>query len=185
MLTEPITTKGNWGERKKILAPLQGHCLCCLERERDENGAPTLGFIRPRQINKLIIEQDSSTWTEEDLAKLRQDSLFELAPKHELEKLPFTFKYHFFCDHDGCSGHKLSCTDWEMGELFRKCRNDYGADWEPKFRERYEADMTEKNDTHFFVGTLHGHPNRWIIIGLFYPPKPVQKPQESLSLFDP
>jgi hypothetical protein len=29
--------------------------------------------------------------------------------------------------------------------------------------------MIEKLDTHFFVGTLHQHPNRWIIVGLFYP----------------
>jgi hypothetical protein len=31
--------------------------------------------------------------------------------------------------------------------------------------------MLNKNDTHFFVGTIHGHPQTWIIIGLFYPPK--------------
>jgi len=31
--------------------------------------------------------------------------------------------------------------------------------------------MINKNDTHFIVGTVHGHPKEWIIIGLFYPPK--------------
>ncbi len=31
--------------------------------------------------------------------------------------------------------------------------------------------MIEKNDTHFYVGTLHHHPNIWIIVGLFYPRK--------------
>jgi hypothetical protein len=32
--------------------------------------------------------------------------------------------------------------------------------------------MIEKNETHFFVGTVHKHPASWIIIGLFYPPRP-------------
>ncbi len=30
--------------------------------------------------------------------------------------------------------------------------------------------MIEKKDTHFFMGTMHGHPGVWIIVGLFYPP---------------
>ena len=30
--------------------------------------------------------------------------------------------------------------------------------------------MINQKDLHFFVGTVAGHPHRWIIIGLFYPP---------------
>lgn len=44
-------------------------------------------------------------------------------------------------------------------------------DWETPFRQRYETEMIEKNDTHFYVGTIHQHPRTWIIVGLFYPPK--------------
>jgi hypothetical protein len=40
----------------------------------------------------------------------------------------------------------------------------------------YERDMIERNDTSFFVGTVNNHPNRWIIVGLFYPPKPKTDP---------
>src|SRR5262249_50758283 len=39
------------------------------------------------------------------------------------------------------------------------------------FRQRFETDMTNKFDTHFLVGTIHQHPNNWIIVGLFHPPK--------------
>jgi len=63
------------------------------------------------------------------------------------------------------------CTDWEMGQAYRRWRRDYGADWERVFRQRFEAEMIDKFDTHFFVGTVHQHPNNWIIVGLFYPPK--------------
>ena len=50
-------------------------------------------------------------------------------------------------------------------------RTQYGADWEAAFRSKFETDMIDKLDTHFFVGTIHQHPSRWIIVGLFYPPK--------------
>jgi hypothetical protein len=40
------------------------------------------------------------------------------------------------------------------------------------FRQRYERDMIEKNDTHFYVGNIHQHPDNWLIVGLFYPPMP-------------
>jgi hypothetical protein len=64
----------------------------------------------------------------------------------------------------------MMCTDWEMGESFRRWKRKYKADWEAAFRQRYETDMITKRDTHFYVGTMHGHPNNWIIVGLFYPP---------------
>ena len=47
------------------------------------------------------------------------------------------------------------------------------AGWEAKFRQRFETEMIQKNDTHFFVGTIHQHPGSWIIVGLFYPPRPL------------
>ena len=65
----------------------------------------------------------------------------------------------------------MMCTDWEMGEAYRHWRRKYGNEWEVKFRERFETEMIEKNDTHFYAGNLHQFPNAWIVIGLFYPPQ--------------
>jgi hypothetical protein len=65
----------------------------------------------------------------------------------------------------------MICTDWEMGQAYRAWRKEYGDDWEAKFRQRFETEMIEKNDTHFFVGTMHQNPGSWIIVGLFYPPR--------------
>jgi hypothetical protein len=64
----------------------------------------------------------------------------------------------------------MSCTDWEMGQSYRRWRRDYGDEWQNAFRQKYEREMIEKLDTHFYVGTIHQHPKNWIIIGLFYPP---------------
>jgi hypothetical protein len=47
----------------------------------------------------------------------------------------------------------------------------YPTNWEEKFRQKFEDEMIDRFDTHFFVGTIHQHPNAWIIIGLYSPLK--------------
>ena len=159
----------NWAARKKLIYPLLFHCLCCLERTRSEQSFPTLGIFKPRVIRRFLIEPDEPRWTPDQLARLRQQSLFDAPPAKELEKIPFKFKYEFQCDETSCPGHELSCTDWEISESYRKWRRLYGGNWKTKLRERYETDMILRNDTHFYVGTLHAYPSTWIIVGLFYP----------------
>jgi hypothetical protein len=56
-----------------------------------------------------------------------------------------------------------------MVQSYRNFRKGYGDDWQNKFRQKYEHEMIKLYDTHFYVGTLHGHPSTWIIVGLFYP----------------
>ena len=166
-----VSSKNKWAERKRLLFPLRAHCLCCLQQQRDKDGWPTLGLFRPAAIQRLVVEPDEPQWSPQQLARLRQFSLFKVAPAQELEKIPYKFKYEFRCDDDQCSGHSISCTDWEMGESYRKWRREYRHLWEQKFRQKYEREMIDLNDTHFYVGTLHGYPATWIIVGLFYPRK--------------
>jgi hypothetical protein len=118
-----------------------------------------------------VIRPDAESWSDSQLAILRQQDLFVSLPKQELEKIPFSFLYEFRCEEESCPGHKATCTDWEMAESYRKWKAKYGNAWEEKFRLRYEAQMISKFDTHFFVGTVHQHPGSWIIVGLFYPPR--------------
>lgn len=163
-----------------MVLPLQAHCLCCLIRQRDANGHPTLGFFRPAAIDRLTITEEDPNWTPAQAATLKQGHLFVDPPERELEKIPFSFRYEFRCDEADCKGHKIICTDWEMGESYRKWKAKYGDQWEDKFRQRYEREMIEKNDTHFYVGTIHQHPHVWIIVGLFYPPRVEQDRQAGL-----
>jgi hypothetical protein len=168
-----VDTSRGWKERKEVVFPLRAHCLCCLVRQRNRDGHPTLGVFRPKAIEKLVIEADTPTWSQKQLNELRQGHLFTKGPKEELEKIPFKFKYRFRCECPRCNGHTLICVDWEMAESYRKWHKDYGDKWEEKFRQRYEKEMIEKYDTHFYVGTVHVHPHTWIIVGLFYPPRSV------------
>ncbi|MGH9445375.1 MAG: hypothetical protein ACRD3O_06590 [Terriglobia bacterium] len=175
-----LGTANDWQARKAIVLPLQAHCLCCLVKKRNSDGYPTLGIFRPRSIDGLVVARHGNTWSAAQLAALRQGHLFLENPTKELEKIPFKFSYKFTCEDADCKGHRLMCADWEMAELYRKCATDYGNAWEEKFRQRYETEMIHKNDTHFYVGTVHGHPGSWIIVGLFYPPHP----SGNLRLFD-
>lgn len=171
LLGAPLSSERGWKARKDVVLPLQAHCLCCLKAERDIKGSPTLGLFRPKSIERLIIKEMEPTWTDDEQRILSQDTLFQSGPREKLEKVPYKFTYQFTCDHHSCPGHNLSCTDWEMGAAWRKWRDEYGDEWEGKFRQKFEAEMIEKFDTHFFVGTVHGNPKSWIIVGLFYPPR--------------
>jgi hypothetical protein len=169
---EQITSANEWRARREIIKPLIKPSMCGLQRERDAKGSPTLGLFKPARIKRLVIEETANSgWTQQELAKLRQTLLFQTAPSRMLEKLPFEFRYEFECSEPGCTGHKMLCTDWEIGESYRRWRKQYRNNWEHKFRLRYEDQMITKSDTHFFVGTVHQHPDRWIIVGLFYPPR--------------
>jgi hypothetical protein len=172
IITKPMPTDNNWEARKRFILPLRAQSLCDLQKKRDADGFPTLGFVRPKQITRLTIKPTRPTWTSGELAKLRQENLFQKAPTEELEKVPFDFVYNFVCEHSACGGHEMKCTDWEMGESWRRWRDKYGEKkWEAKFRQRYENEMSLRNDTHFYVGTVHQHPGSWIVVGLFYPRK--------------
>jgi hypothetical protein len=169
-VSDVLPSDNEWEARKALIFPLKSLSLCELRRLRDQNGQPTLGLFKPAKIRRLIIEPDDPDWTEQQRQALQQLDLFNAEPPEELEKIPFKFSYEFDCADRECNGHKMICTDWEMAELYRKVKQRHGEGWEAPFRQRYEREMSEKNDTHFYVGTLHQHPANWIIVGVFYPP---------------
>jgi hypothetical protein len=167
---EVLPTYDNWQARKKIVLPLACPSLCYLQNQ--DNKAATLGFFKPRTINELIIEpEENPHWTEQEIAVLTQQSMFERKEVKPLEKIPLKFKYRFYCDYLQCKGHTLSITDWEIGEAYRKWSRVYGANWESYFRKRFENEVIYSFDTWFYVGTTRAHPDVWIIVGLFYPHK--------------
>ena len=171
ILSDPISSKDSWKARREVLEAMRSQCLCCLKEEQISNKFPTLGFFKPGEISGLSLEAVEPHWTESELAKLNQLGMFDGNPHKTLEKIPYTFYYTFRCAHDHCGGHRMSCTDWEMGQAYRNFRDSYGLDWQSKFMEKFDQGIRMKSDTHFFVGTVSNHPNSWIIVGLFYPPQ--------------
>ena len=172
---EKLGPEHGWRARRQVIKPLLRPSMCHIRREQDAHGFPTLGVFRPARIKRLVLEVDEPEWSVDQRAILKQNDLFQRSPALTLEKIPYKFKYEFECGDSECNGHSMSCTDWEMAQAYRRWRRDYGDGWEEAFRQKFEHDMIEKYDTHFFVGTVHQHPKSWIIVGLFYPPKPAMR----------
>ena len=169
ILSDPISTRNKWEARKALLYPLLSPSIEDLEKARKASGT-SLGFIRPRMIERLVIQPVDPDWTSEQKARLAQQDMFYQKPSRPLEKIPVNFKYCFHCADLTCNGHTMKVNDWEICQAYRSWKQKYGSGWE-KFRLRFETEMIEEKDTCFFVGTLSRHPHRWTITGLFYPPK--------------
>jgi len=170
ILGDPLPPHDAWKARKEVILPLEAPSLCYLQRTRRQTG-DTLGVFKPKTIHKFVIERDTTDWTTAEREKLLQFSLYDKHPLKPLEKIPYRFSYTLTCDEPHCKGHKLMCIDWELGQAYRQWKQKYGTKWEWAVINRFETDMILRYNTHFFVGTIHGHPGAWIIIGLFYPPK--------------
>ncbi len=164
-----LPTDHAWSQRANVVMPLMVETMCEIQRTQSNYGFPTLGIFRPK-IKRLLIEPTAADWSQEQVEALSQGDLFNSEPPETLEKIPFDFRYEFSCRSGPCNGHSMICTDWEMGQAYRKWRVEYGNDWEGAFRNKFETEMKERFETHFYVGTMHQHPKSWIIVGLYYPP---------------
>ncbi|MBI4322089.1 MAG: hypothetical protein HY675_26660 [Chloroflexi bacterium] len=143
-------------------------------RTRQQQSGTSLGIIKPERITDFYMAPaKSETWTPQELSKLQRMGLFQAEPLRTLEKIPMEFHYVFRCEDARCKGHDMQCLDWEIYQAYRRWKKRYSdvTDFESKFLLRFKDEMINRNDTHFFVGTLVAHPEAWTIIGLFYPKK--------------
>lgn len=171
VLGGPLGTRKKWLERKRLILPLASPSLCDLQQQRAVAGQ-TLGLFKPGEIRRFVIKPDAPDWTPTERGKLLQHTFFQQSATFQpLEKIPYKFFYDFRCQDRSCGGHSLSCVDWELGQAYRKWRDRYGEQWEAALRNKFEREMVTRFDTHFFVGTVRAHPDSWIIVGLFYPPR--------------
>lgn len=170
IVSDSLPTKNAWKARKEIIFQLEVPSLCYLQQTRPQTGN-TLGIFKAKTIHNFLLEKDSPDWTPAEKEKLLQYSLYEKHPWEPLVKIPYKFSYTFTCNDSCCKGHKLMCVDWELGQSYRAWKRKYGDKWEWAIIKRYQTDMIMTYDTYFIVGTVHGYPASWIIIGLFYPPR--------------
>jgi len=167
-LVDP-SIKGVWDKRRRILEKTLSNSIESLEASGKETRT-SLGIIKPKlntikfKLKKPIEE------IEVDIAKDIQLNLYG-KKLQKVDKIENIFYYSFKCCGNDCSGHKMICTDWELLQSFRKWKNKYNDPriLEQKLKEKYE-DWMKNRDLHFILGT-HNRFGTWFIIGLFYPPK--------------
>lgn len=163
-----IDTTNNWQERKSLVLSLQFRSIADIQAQ-----GKSLGIIKPKSIERFFSKKTSREWNQKQQTVLNQLDLFE--PNIDLEKIPYQFVYQF-TDEDNVP-HKYSISDWEIMELYRKCRDRSqlsGLEAEQyaleKVRQKLEDDFLESKDLYFIVGNIKNHAKSFMIIGLFYPP---------------
>ena len=168
------TRSGNWDERAKFALAKVSQSLEHLNQKREED-TTSLGVFRPKSIDDLeVTARESPDWTPSQASALLQLGFWDnpKARNKPLRKVPFDFHYRFKCDDSRCNGHRISIHDWEAGVLYWKLVDDGAAPDEAaaKVKSKFLNDLCgEDKSTHFFVGTMLEYPNRWIVLGLFYP----------------
>jgi hypothetical protein len=154
-----------------------------LFKAREAHGT-SLGFVRPKIIEKIVVEERPKEEYDEFMRKLkanedrsRQESLFPGISIADLKALKYVsrrFKVHWRCLGPQCNGHKMSILDWEAYELARR----EGVDQAKKKIEQV-LDLA-KYDTGFFLGNFRQYPNTFGIGSIWYPKRPLKSPTDDL-----
>jgi len=167
-----VDTKNKWAKRKEMVLPTVSHSMCeVLDQSKKENRS--LGAFKPRDVKFLCEKARKKDLVKRAIPYLQ--GYFWRREKKPIEAIPFDFRYEFYCyDEPSCPGHNCSIIDWEIMELYRKCRDRYPSQDEliQKIEERWLTIMcSPKRDVYFFIGNMWQHPDTFMILGVFYPPK--------------
>ena len=154
--------------------------LMRIKRECQEHNSPTLGIFKPGLIDCLTIDEEDADWSAAELEKLNQTlDLFEQAPVDNWKK------YRIVSNIDLLATIQIVVVTLSRVPIGRWGNRIVGGEGstekigENAFRQKYEVEMKERFDTHFFVGNMHQYPNSFLIVGLYYPPF-----QQMPDLFD-
>ncbi len=190
--------KIDWDERNKIIFEKQKTYTNLQELiEKAKKEKLSLALFKPTKIIDFIAEETEKDWPSDKLTVLKllsqQQNLFQTPEQIEEEfkivkKLPYKFSYRF--EDDSGKQSTMMIEDWEIGALFFNCLKQANGNEivaKEKVRKKY-FDYFLTRDLYFFLGTtLKYHnfaQNPFIIIGVYYPPKPKQSKNKQLNLFE-
>lgn len=190
LVDKPVGTEQAWAERKQIIfAKNEIYTdLAALIKKANSNEL-SIAIFKPAELVEFVVEKTEREWDQDSLkilkAKANQLSLFQSEDEVKREflivkKLPYKFSYRF----KDCTKKEstLMIEDWEIGALFWNCLKQSAGD-EVKaislVRKKYLDEFSGK-EIFLFLGTTrqyHGWTkNPFVIIGVFYPPAPLQNP---------
>lgn len=176
VIGDQITSKDGWAQRRRFVEPLMVTSMCeILRRQKIER--ISLGAFRPKRVIDLVIEKRDISQEKQQIAQAwaAQPSLLDgLAANEkghqlrELELIPWTFKYKYECDEQGCGTHTQSIIDWEIAGYYRRVRNF--VDWQERMKAHWVGKLCGSDrDTAFFVGNQHQHLNSFLVLGVWWP----------------
>ena len=169
---EELDTKNEWAKRKEVVLPTVSDSMCeILDQRKKEN--TSLGAFKPRDVKFLCEKSRKKDPIKRAIPYLQR--YFWRRDKEPIEAIPFDFRYKFYCCNEhSCPGHNCLIIDWEIMQLYRKCRDMYPTQEELiyKIEEKWLTTMcSPKKDVYFFIGNVWQHPDTFMILGVFYPLK--------------
>ena len=157
---------------KKIRELIQQNLTTLEDLQSKSHREVSLGIIKPEIID--FIEEEADT---EKLRNKKAQKTLDMKDAVPIDIAEKKYSYKFKCGHPNCKGHKLLCEDWELGELYRSCkdylkRGKYKDENElfQKIKNKMFDEMKKKEEIFFVVGT-HYRFDTYIIIGILYPKK--------------
>lgn len=177
-----LGTRDKWADRRSLVEPLLIESMCEARRLQQETGA-SLAAFRPHEVSDVIVEPEPEDWTPQQLASLSQLSLFA-QDRRTLEKIPWRFKYRYRCG-GRCNGHEQTIIDWEIAQAWRSWRRELGSQGAADaVRDKWLNELAgSTKDTVFFVGNQHQHPESFLVLGVYWPPKAPSQDVDDLQLW--
>lgn len=169
------TGGGDWAERSQYVLRSPAKSIEDL-RDKKKSDRTSLGVFRPKEIADLVIYKEKERdWKASFRQEINQIRFWEerTVSKEPPRKVPFKFRYRFWCDDVRCKGHRMQIEDWEVGALFWKMVDKGASEAEAAdaVKAKFFTDLCgPKKDTWFLVGTILAH-GTWVVIGVFYPKK--------------
>lgn len=174
-----IGTEHGWSTRRERVSGLGEAVMCDLvEANRSGSGPETrsLAVVRTLEPPELIIskrdQEQLDKWTTRAKAMAAQPSLFDdpAARKPEFQVIPWRFQYRYRCLAPSCNGHNQTIVDWEVVALWRKVRHQ--TDWQERMKAKFVGELwAAERDSVLFVGNQEQHPQSFLVLGVFWPPK--------------
>lgn len=189
---EKVDTKNYWAKRKEYVLKEVFTSMEELIHLAKSSERKSLATLKPREIIDFLIEPDEREWKPEWRDQLQQYNLFDLDEKGQgkersvIAKLPYKYSYKILSDGDK-KPRKLMIEDWELGALYWNCLRQANGDEEEanrRVKQKYFNEFCSQKDLYLYLGTTKQFhlvaPNPFMIIGVFYPPKP--KPSSKVSI---
>jgi hypothetical protein len=193
VLGDTLDTKKQWASRSEwVLSPGNLYqSVEALKAAQADNGT-SLWLVRPRKINRFYVkrkpESERQEWEEKREQAIKVKELFvdAEAKTRDLAFMPISYRVDFLCNDASCKGHDMSILDWGVYVLSRKIYGQSGdATAQKKVLEKLEEICNlDTHDCYFFLGNTQAHPASFMVVGIYYPPRVVQKSeQEQMSSF--
>lgn len=149
-------------------------------QEAEKRDHTSLGLVQPREIIKIYKRRKSARereeWDEQRARALQNRDLFvdvDSATK-DLAFCPVEYRAKFKCEDAACrAGHDFGIFDWGLYVLdYSQYVSRGPVTAESKVVQRIQQLMDpSKREPYFFLGNTKAHSNRFMIVGLFHPPR--------------